>query len=343
MGRSSIRRSPPSQNGAGSISPPPSPTPSISFPLGGKNIRGDSIEYYNKKGIGSPQVIEDVNKLTGELLEATNLSEFEFVLFAHEVLVGKHLNLTPVKERLFMDYPGEVKSLGAWGGDSVLATSKSSYSEVAKYFSSKGYDTCIPYSKVIFDHTLTSPHIHILPANTGRKFTVNNIVRWESPSNIAIVKYWGKKGIQIPANPSVSLTLSKCKTITEVEWKEKKETDSPSFEYLFEGKKNYSFEEKISHYLVKLLPDHPFLEGYHLCIRSQNTFPHSAGLASSASSMSALALCLVSLEEELGLQEKGRKDFLQRASNLGRIGSGSACRSLFPHAALWENGERAKR
>jgi diphosphomevalonate decarboxylase len=53
-------------------------------------------------------------------------------------------------------------------------------------------------------------------------FVSNGIVKWNSPSNIAIVKYWGKKENQIPQNPSISFTLSKCYTTTSVEFKPKK-------------------------------------------------------------------------------------------------------------------------
>ena len=53
-------------------------------------------------------------------------------------------------------------------------------------------------------------------------FEANGIVKWKSPSNIALVKYWGKKDNQIPQNPSISFTLSKSYTTTSVEFKPKK-------------------------------------------------------------------------------------------------------------------------
>jgi len=59
----------------------------------------------------------------------------------------------------------------------------------------------------------------------------NGIVKWEAPTNIALIKYWGKKEIQIPANPSVSFTLSDCKTITEVCFYKKEKTTSFSFDF----------------------------------------------------------------------------------------------------------------
>ena len=57
-------------------------------------------------------------------------------------------------------------------------------------------------------------------------FESSGIVEWNSPSNIAVVKYWGKKPNQIPQNPSISFTLSKCYTNTVVEFKPKKNTQN---------------------------------------------------------------------------------------------------------------------
>ena len=62
---------------------------------------------------------------------------------------------------------------------------------------------------------------------------------WDSPSNIALVKYWGKNLDQTPKNPSISLTLSNCKTTTKVEFvKSGLKSDSVNFEIIFEGQKN---------------------------------------------------------------------------------------------------------
>ena len=69
-------------------------------------------------------------------------------------------------------------------------------------------------------------------------------VKWESPSNIALVKYWGKKENQIPENPSISFTLSNCKTITKLTYT-KKESKNFSFDVYFEGEQNEAFKPKI--------------------------------------------------------------------------------------------------
>lgn len=159
-------------------------------------------------------------------------------------------------------------------------------------------------------------------------------VKWESPSNIALVKYWGKKENQIPENPSISFTLSNCKTITEVIYT-KKESKNFSFDVIFEGGKNEAFKPKIQTFFERIEAYVPFLRDYHFVIKTSNTFPHSSGIASSASGMSALALCLMSIEKELGIINQLDDYFNKKASFLARLGSGSACRSIEGELVIW--------
>jgi len=162
---------------------------------------------------------------------------------------------------------------------------------------------------------------------------------WTSPSNIAIVKYWGKHGEQLPRNPSLSLTLDKAFTKTRLTWENKKESSEQlDFEFLFEGKENELFKNKVGKFLERLSVYFPYIKQLKLKIESENSFPHSSGIASSASSMSALSLCLADAAAKIYSAEKPN-DFLQKTSYLSRLGSGSACRSLFPHAAIWGENE----
>ena len=69
--------------------------------------------------------------------------------------------------------------------------------------------------------------------------------KWSAPSNIALVKYWGKKENQIPANPSISFTLNNCKTITSLRFSKKENAENFSFDLLFEGKPKEDFKPKI--------------------------------------------------------------------------------------------------
>jgi diphosphomevalonate decarboxylase len=172
--------------------------------------------------------------------------------------------------------------------------------------------------------------------------------QWSSPSNIALVKYWGKKDKQIPANPSVSFTLNNCKTITKLAFAKRTistaldVTNDFSFDLLFEGKPKEDFKPKIQQFFERVLVYLPFLEDYHFTIDTQNTFPHSSGIASSASGMAALAMNLMSLEKVLN-PEMTEDYFYQKASFLARLGSGSACRSVKGKVVVWGNHDNIQK
>ncbi|PRX56475.1 diphosphomevalonate/mevalonate 3,5-bisphosphate decarboxylase family protein [Flagellimonas meridianipacifica] len=159
-------------------------------------------------------------------------------------------------------------------------------------------------------------------------------VGWKAPSNIALVKYWGKKANQIPANPSISFTLDVSATITQVSYTKKKvDSNGFSFDLLFEGKPKEDFKPKIQTFLERIEPYLPFLKKYHFVIETSNSFPHSSGIASSASGMSALALCFLSIESKI--QDMELDFFKKKASFLARLGSGSACRSIEGDLVQW--------
>ncbi len=160
-------------------------------------------------------------------------------------------------------------------------------------------------------------------------------VKWQSPSNIALIKYWGKHGIQLPHNPSLSITLRESLTTTEIEYEVKQKTDGLSLEFFFEGKPAKDFETRVLNFLSKQLDRYPFLVQAHLKINSSNTFPHSSGIASSASAFSALAMCVLSISEAVTGNKKPEQDFYQDASELGRLGSGSASRSVYGDYVVW--------
>ena len=157
--------------------------------------------------------------------------------------------------------------------------------------------------------------------------------QWQAPSNIALVKYWGKHGEQLPRNPSLSFTLSQCVTTTAVHFSPKRGHDV-NFDFLFEQKKQPDFHPKIQHFLECIVPYFPALAHYHLSISSNNSFPHSSGIASSASAMAALALCIVDFEKQHH-PNWSDEAFLQKASFLARLGSGSAARSIAGPVMVW--------
>ena len=159
-------------------------------------------------------------------------------------------------------------------------------------------------------------------------------VTWQSPSNIALVKYWGKKENQIPENPSISFTLDSCRTTTTLSFQKREKSDDFDFELFFEGEKKESFRPKIEKFFERIVHHLPFLKDYSFKIETSNSFPHSSGIASSASGMSALALCLMSLEKQLN-PEMSEEYFTRKASFLARLGSGSACRSIEGELVAW--------
>ncbi|MBL7885329.1 MAG: diphosphomevalonate decarboxylase [Flavobacterium sp.] len=169
----------------------------------------------------------------------------------------------------------------------------------------------------------------------------NGSFEWSAPSNIALVKYWGKKEHQIPANPSISFTLNHCKTITKLAFEKKQNTTTFSFDLLFEGKPKEEFKPKIEKFLERIEEYCPYLKNYHLTINTQNTFPHSSGIASSASGMAALAMNFMSLEKTLN-PTMTDDYFYQKASFLARLGSGSACRSIKGNVVVWGNHAEIK-
>ena len=163
-------------------------------------------------------------------------------------------------------------------------------------------------------------------------------VGWASPSNIALVKYWGKRSKQLPQNPSISFTLSECRSETFVTYEK---AEIFGFRFFFDGKENPAFGSKIEKFLLDYQAFFPFINQLSLKVESRNTFPHSSGIASSASSMSAFVMCLMEIERSLSPEpvegSKGRPiDLdLQKASYFSRLASGSASRSVYPKMALW--------
>lgn len=176
------------------------------------------------------------------------------------------------------------------------------------------------------------PHQYTAEISSGNS-------EWSAPSNIALIKYWGKKADQIPANPSLSFTLNNCKTVTKLSYEKlPAAADDFSFELFFEGKEKEEFKPKIVKFFKRVEAYLPFLKNYHFRIETINTFPHSSGIASSASAMAAIALNLMSLERQL---DPTMTDdyFYRKASFLARLGSGSACRSILGNIVVWGKHE----
>ncbi|MCW4450872.1 diphosphomevalonate decarboxylase [Kaistella sp. BT6-1-3] len=168
---------------------------------------------------------------------------------------------------------------------------------------------------------------------TGKKnFAISSqMVSASCPSNIALIKYWGKYERQIPANPSISYTLNNCKTNTSMEFLADEEFSVQTF---LAGNEEPKFAEKIEKYFRNIEEYLPWILKGKYIIKTENTFPHSSGIASSASGFGAIAKCLMELEQQFsGIQDGDFK--VRKASFLARLGSGSACRSLYDGLVVW--------
>jgi diphosphomevalonate decarboxylase len=164
-------------------------------------------------------------------------------------------------------------------------------------------------------------------------------VAWECPSNIALVKYWGKKPVQKPLNPSISMTLQHAKTSLSIEYTIDHDRNQVTLSYFFEDQPLPLFKDRYLQYLQHIARYMPFLNHAELVIRTRNTFPHSAGIASSASSFGALALAVCDMEHHLFGTLDDEREFTEKASFLARLGSGSACRSVYGGFSLWGRTE----
>ena len=166
------------------------------------------------------------------------------------------------------------------------------------------------------------------------KMIPNASFTWKTPSNIALVKYWGKSDPQIPKNASISFTLNNCHTITTIDFSLKDSSSGVDFELFFEGKKKAEFKPKIAEFFKRIEQYCPYIFDYEMHIHSENSFPHSSGIASSASGLSAIAMCLMSLEQALH-PEISQAFINKKASFLARLGSGSASRSIGGPLVVW--------
>lgn len=114
--------------------------------LNKKQDSKEGIAKFRESNINFDQEIKRISAISDAFLNANTLEYFESLIVEHERIIGSIVKLKPVKEKLFSDYFGEIKSLGAWGGDFVLVTGNS---ETPEYFKNKGFETILAYSDMI--------------------------------------------------------------------------------------------------------------------------------------------------------------------------------------------------
>ncbi|NAY92123.1 GHMP kinase [Muricauda sp. JGD-17] len=114
--------------------------------LNKKQSSKEAIANYRKKQFDTAQLVYNISLITKKMISAQSLEEFETLMMEHENVLSRVLGIPTVKSLLFPDFPGAIKSLGAWGGDFVLATANEN---PLRYFSKRGFNTAIPFSKLI--------------------------------------------------------------------------------------------------------------------------------------------------------------------------------------------------
>ncbi len=120
--------------------------------LNSKQSTAQAIELYNgKKDIISAEKVATITKISQEMMRTNMLEEFDSLINVHESIVAETFGFQKIKERLFPDFWGEIKSLGAWGGDFVMVTSRRDYALTKEYFVSNGYPTLLPYSELVLN------------------------------------------------------------------------------------------------------------------------------------------------------------------------------------------------
>lgn len=116
--------------------------------LGKKMNSRTGMSYFKEKAIYTEKEINEVNKITDQIISCSDLGDFESLLNQHEQILSTILQTPTINTSQFSDYPHTIKSMGAWGGDFVLVTGEH-MEQVKKYFNSKGLDTIIPYKDIV--------------------------------------------------------------------------------------------------------------------------------------------------------------------------------------------------
>ena len=113
--------------------------------LNNKQSSISEIENYNKNR-ASDSIIKEISNITSTILQCNSIEEFNKLIESHELIISKLISKSTVKETLFKDFNGSIKSLGAWGGDMIMATS---YDDPNKYFREKGYSTILKFDELL--------------------------------------------------------------------------------------------------------------------------------------------------------------------------------------------------
>ncbi len=114
--------------------------------LNKKQNSREGISKYKKNKKEATLPIIQINEITSKICNCNTLIEFEILIDKHEQIISEIIQQKPIKELLFNDYIGSIKSLGAWGGDFILATGNQ---KNWNYFKGKGFNTILSFKEMI--------------------------------------------------------------------------------------------------------------------------------------------------------------------------------------------------
>ena len=116
--------------------------------LGKKQNTQTSIENYSKSQFNKDDLIKKINRISDELLKCNDLIHFEELIQEHESIISKAISINPIQKSTFMGYKGgKIKSLGSWGGDFILVTTKN---KDLTYFKNRGLNTIFPLREIVY-------------------------------------------------------------------------------------------------------------------------------------------------------------------------------------------------
>jgi mevalonate kinase len=121
--------------------------------LGRKQSSSDAVKYYYEKKAANKDIVKQLTHLTEQIETCNDFDKFETYIQEHENIISEALQLKKVKDVYFSDYWGQVKSLGAWGGDFALVTTNESAAKTYNYFKEKGFEVIIPYCDLVLGQT----------------------------------------------------------------------------------------------------------------------------------------------------------------------------------------------
>jgi mevalonate kinase len=118
--------------------------------LGQKQDSQESVRKFRETGLSDPELIQAVSELTLAMVETSEPEKFMELMRKHESLVSGILGVPPVKQELFPDFKGEIKSLGAWGGDFIMVCTFLDPAEVRDYFGGKGKEVVFSWKEIVY-------------------------------------------------------------------------------------------------------------------------------------------------------------------------------------------------